>query len=86
MNTEEAKKITLSLVDTFISAGNLALTIREKGLKKEIKSDNTPVTNGDLEVNKVLTKRIKEITPNIPIVSEENSENKENINLKFLVN
>ena len=82
MNTEEAKKITLSLVDTFISAGNLALTIREKGLKKEIKSDNTPVTNGDLEVNKVLTKRIKEITPNIPIVSEENSENKENINLK----
>ena len=56
--------------------------MREKGLKKEIKSDNTPVTNGDIEVNKVLIKKIKEITPNIPVVSEENSENKENKSLK----
>ena len=82
MNIEEAKKITMSLIDTFYSAGDLALSIREKGLKKEIKSDNTPVTNGDIEVNKVLTKKIKETTPNIPVVSEENSENKENQSLK----
>ena len=82
MNIEEAKKITKSLIDTFYAAGDLALSIREKGLKKEIKSDNTPVTNGDIEVNKVLTKKIKEITPNIPVVSEENSENKENKSLK----
>ena len=76
MNIEEAKNITKSLIDTFLSAGDLALSIRKEGLKKEIKSDNTPVTNGDIEVNKVLTKKIKEITPNIPVVSEENSENK----------
>ena len=82
MNVEEAKKITKSLINTFYIAGDLALSIREKGLKKEIKSDNTPVTNGDIEVNKVLIKKIKETTPNIPIVSEENSENKENQNLK----
>ena len=82
MNIKEAKKITMSLIDTFYSAGDLALSIRKKGLKKEIKSDNTPVTNGDIEVNKVLTKKIKEITPNIPIVSEENSENKKNLSLK----
>ena len=82
MNIEEAKKITKSLINTFYNAGDIALSIREKGLKKEIKSDNTPVTNGDIEVNKVLIKKIKETTPNIPIVSEENSENKENQNLK----
>ena len=82
MNIEEAKKITKTLIDTFYNAGDLALSIREKGLKKEIKSDNTPVTNGDIEVNKVLTNKIKEITPNIPVVSEENSENKENQSLK----
>ncbi len=82
MNIEEAKKITKSLIDTFYAAGDLALSIREKGLKKEIKSDNTPVTNGDIEVNKILTKKIKETTPNIPVVSEENSENKENKSLK----
>ena len=59
MNIEEAKKITKSLVDTFYDAGDLALSIRARGLKKEIKSDNTPVTNGDIEVNKVLIKKIK---------------------------
>ena len=82
MNIEEAKNITKSLIDTFLSAGDLALSIRKEGLKKEIKSDNTPVTNGDIEVNKVLTKKIKEITPNIPVVSEENSENKKKQSLK----
>jgi 3'(2'), 5'-bisphosphate nucleotidase len=50
-------------------------------LKKEIKDDNTPVTNGDIEVNKILTKRITEITPNILIVSEENSAHKNDKNL-----
>ena len=47
-------------------------------LAKEVKNDNTPVTNGDLEVNEILTNKIKELTPNIPIVSEESSLNKEN--------
>ena len=81
MNIEESKKITLSLIETFNRAGRVALTLREAGLKKEIKNDNTPVTNGDIEVNKILTKKISEITPNIPIVSEENIENKTDKNL-----
>ena len=82
MNIEESKKITLSLIDTFNMAGNVALSLRKAGLKKEIKSDNTPVSNGDIEVNKILTKKISEITPNIPIVSEENRAHKEDKNLK----
>jgi len=82
MNTEEAKKITLSLIDTFNKASQVALDLRKAGLKKEIKSDNTPVTNGDIEVNKILTKRISEITPNIVIVSEENAAHKNDENLK----
>ena len=82
MNIEETKKITLSLIDTFNKAGNIALSLREAGLKKEIKSDNSPVSNGDIEVNKILTKKISEITPNIVIVSEENSAHKEDKNLK----
>jgi 3'(2'), 5'-bisphosphate nucleotidase len=48
MNIEEAKKITYSLIDTFNRAGNIALSLRDAGLIKEIKSDNTPVTNGDI--------------------------------------
>jgi len=81
MNIEETKKITLSLIETFNEAGRVALSLRKAGLKKEIKSDNTPVTNGDLEVNKILTKKITKITPNIPIVSEENLANKDDKNL-----
>jgi 3'(2'), 5'-bisphosphate nucleotidase len=81
MNIEERKKITLLLIDTFKKAGNLALDLRKAGLKKEIKSDNTPVSNGDIEVNKLLTKKISEITPNIAIVSEENSAHKKDKNL-----
>ena len=82
MNIQETKKITLSLIDTFNKAGQIALDLREAGLKKEIKSDNTPVTNGDIEVNKILIKKISELTPNIVIVSEENSAHKNDENLK----
>ena len=82
MNIEETKKITLSLIDTFKEAGHLALTLRRDGLRKEIKADNTPVSNGDIEVNKILTKKISEITPNIAIVSEENSAHKKDKSLK----
>ena len=82
MNIEETKKITLSLIDTFNKASQVALDLRKAGLINEIKSDNTPVSNGDIEVNKILTNRIKEITPNIAIVSEESSSHKTDKNLK----
>ena len=78
----DLKKIIESLIDTFINAGLKSLTLREKGLTKKMKSDNTPVSNGDLEVNKIVSEKIKNITPNIPIVSEETSENKSIKNLK----
>ena len=82
MTQSDIKKIVEDLIETFLDAGKISLDLREKGLTKEIKSDNTPVSNGDLEVNKILTKRISELTPNIPIVSEETSENKSRDNLE----
>ena len=82
MNIEETRKITLSLIDTFNQASQVSLDLRKAGLTKEIKSDNTPVSNGDIEVNKILTSKIKEITPNIAIISEESSNHKGDNNLK----
>jgi 3'(2'), 5'-bisphosphate nucleotidase len=76
------KNIVKSLIDTFIEAGKVSINLRKQGLIKKIKSDNTPVSNGDLEVNKIITQKISEITPNIPIVSEETMDNKENTRLK----
>ena len=78
----DVKKIIEELVDTFLKAGELSISLRDNGLKKEIKSDNTPVSNGDLEVNKFITKKISEITPEIPIISEETTDNKDNTELK----
>ena len=70
------------LIDTFLNAGRISLELRKEGLTKHIKDDNTPVSNGDLEVNKIITNEIKKLTPSIPIVSEETSENKSIKDLK----
>jgi len=75
------KKIVESLIDNFLEAGDLALQLRERGLTKKLKPDNTPVSNGDLEVNKLISNKIAEATPDIPIISEESSDNKDNLNL-----
>jgi 3'(2'), 5'-bisphosphate nucleotidase len=82
MIEEDKKKIALALIDTFIEAGKVSIELRKAGLKKEIKEDGTAVTNGDLEVNKILIKKISLLTPNIPIISEETSDNKDVIDLK----
>ena len=82
MIEERKKEITENLISSFLEAGSISLELRKKGLKKEIKFDNTPVTNGDIEVNKLITDKIEKITPDIQIVSEESSENKLNENLK----
>ena len=83
MIIENKKKITKNLIPLFEEAGRISLKLRKEGLKKEIKNDNTPVTNGDIQVNNLLTSKIKKITPNIPIVSEEDSANKSNQNTIF---
>tara|TARA_B110001452_G_C15127874_1_gene393048 strand:- start:90 stop:863 length:774 start_codon:yes stop_codon:yes gene_type:complete len=82
MNIKESEEITNKLIDTFIKAGNTSVGLRKKGLIKNIKDDKTPITNGDIEVNNILTQKIKEITPNIPIVSEETNDNRDKKNLE----
>ena len=70
MNINDAKNITNKLLKTFLEAGNLSLELRKKGLKKEIKKDNTPVTNADLEIDNMqykvpiflLTKKVENIS------------------------
>ena len=72
------KYITENLIDTFLEAGDLAKKISQQGVKITLKSDKSPVTDGDLAVNQILTNKIKSLTPNILIVSEETV----NLNIK----
>ena len=82
MKEDQRKILSIELLETFKQAGSIALELRKKGLKTEIKKDNTPVTNGDIKVNDLLCKKISTLTPDIPIISEENSDNKKKKNLK----
>ena len=83
MNKNELKALAENLIDTFKIAGKEAIKLYNEGLKIEIKEDNSPVSNGDLRVNDLITKKIIQLTPNIPIVSEEtvnlNKKNKSKI-------
>ena len=82
MNKDSIKEIVENLIDTFLYAREVSLKLRAKSLSKEIKSDNTPESNGDLEVNKIITEKISSLTSDIPIISEETSDNKSITNLK----
>ena len=82
MIEEKKKEIAENLITPFLEAGDISLRLREQGLKTQIKKDNTPVTNGDIEVNKLISNIIEKITPSTPIISEESSKNKSNKNLK----
>jgi len=76
MTERKIKGVVENLINIFLDAGKVSLDLRNKGLIKKIKSDNTPVSNGDLEVNKIISVALKKLTPEIPIISEETSENK----------
>ena len=80
MEIKNIEKTIKNLTEVFYKAGKISIELRNKGLIKHIKNDKTPVTNGDIEVNNIILTNLKKITPNLPIVSEENSENK---NLKL---
>ena len=71
MNKAELKKIAEGLIDTFIKAGEDTIKLYNEGLKIEIKEDGSPVSNGDLMANDIISRKISSLTPNIPIISEE---------------
>ena len=83
MDKVELKKIAEELIDTFNKAGEDSVKLYEDGLKIEIKEDGSPVSNGDLRVNEVISEKISNLTPNIPIISEETVDLKKKNNSKI---
>ena len=77
------KKITEQLISIFEIAGLESINLYKKGLKIEIKEDGSPVSNGDLKVNELICKKIVELTPDIPIISEETVNLKEKNTIQF---
>ncbi len=71
ISKSELKSLAENLIETFNFAGEESIRLYEKGLKIEIKEDKSPVSNGDLKVNQLVSNKIAELTPDIPIISEE---------------
>lgn len=55
-------------------AGQLIMDIYAAGFKINNKTDNTPVTCADLAANELIVKKLSELTPDIPVLSEESTE------------
>ena len=53
----DLKSIATKLITTFNEAGELSVKLQKEGLKITIKEDNSPVTNGDIAVNDIITKK-----------------------------
>ena len=71
MNKSDLKELAEGLIETFNLAGKESIRLYEEGLKIETKGDGSPVSNGDLRVNDLISNKILELTPNIKIISEE---------------
>jgi 3'(2'), 5'-bisphosphate nucleotidase len=67
------EKIFSKVIELAIEAGHAALEIYEgsEGIVIERKSDNSPLTLADRKSHDIISKGLKEIFPEIPVLSEE---------------
>jgi 3'(2'), 5'-bisphosphate nucleotidase len=64
-----------SVIEVARSAGQLILDIYEtKQYEAFVKSDETPVTSADIAAHKLITQKLTELTPDIPVLSEEDAD------------
>ena len=68
MNSNEE---LLKISNISIEAGEIILDFYNKNLDITFKNNETPLTQADLASNKFITDSIKKMSPNIPILSEE---------------
>ncbi len=70
--TKELSHLLPNVIEVARSAGQLILDIYQKKQYQEFtKSDDTPVTSADIAAHKLITERLSELTPDIPVLSEE---------------
>ena len=75
MTTNKIKKYIEQLIHTAYAAGKEIMEIYESDdLGIESKPDESPLTKADKAANEIICAGLAKITPNIPIISEENIE------------
>ena len=66
------KQLILSVIEIAKEAGEAISQIYNSDFDHQIKKDSSPITAADRLSHKIITERLKILTPEIPIVSEEN--------------
>lgn len=77
-----------NIINIAKAAGEQLKQLYARSVAIKIKADCTPVTEADLIISQFLTERLKQLTPDIPVLSEEfaifrlpNANNGKNIGL-----
>ena len=73
---EYFKQILPSIHEACIKAGDLQKRHHKTNLQISTKSNKTPVTQIDIDSNIIISESLSELTPEIPIISEEDYEGK----------
>ena len=66
-----SKENLLKIVNISVDAGEVILNYYNENVDVTYKDDESPLTKADLASHKIITDSIKKITPDIPILSEE---------------
>jgi len=64
-------------------AGVAIMKIYKKDFKIEYKDDKSPLTQADTKANEIICQKLKELYPNIPIMSEENKQTEYELRKKW---
>lgn len=73
--TKDLSHLLPQVIEIARSAGQMTLEIYEKKqYEAYTKSDETPVTSADIAAHKLITERLSELTPDIPVLSEEDAD------------
>lgn len=67
------EKLCHECVDIARDAGKAILAIYDAGFSIEEKADKSPLTDADMASHNLIIKRLSELTPDIPILSEESA-------------
>ena len=65
------QEVVLDILNITIDAGKEILKIYKKNFNVDLKADNSPITEADINSNNLIKKRLIEIEKNIPILTEE---------------
>jgi len=71
MEKHDLKELLDPVIQIAYQAGKVIMEVYDAGFSIEHKSDQTPVTEADMAADKVIESSLKELTPHLPILTEE---------------